>query len=125
MMPNENVSMTNHNATVVRDTRLGEKFNNAKTSHNAVTSSSGHLEPGTKVQTCLMAGRGMNGLVGIILSYNANIGRYTGELDGKRKKGEKIMHLKTRNVKSMALVSNANEKCVVLGMQEATHMITS
>ena len=123
-MPNENVSMTNHNATVVRDTRLGEKFNNAKTSHNAVTSSSGHLEPGTQVQTCLMAGRGMNGLVGTILSYNAKIGRYTVELDGKRKKGEKIMHLKTRNVKSMSLVVS-NEKCGDGGMQAATHMITS
>lgn len=52
------------------------------------------LEPGTEAETCFMAGRGMNGLKGIIVCYNPNIQRYTLELE----KGD-MMSLRVRNVR--------------------------
>ena len=39
------------------------------------------LDPGTEAETCLMAGRGMNGLRGTIVRYNPNNQSYTLELE--------------------------------------------
>lgn len=52
------------------------------------------LEVGSEAETCLMAGRGMNGLKGIIVCYNPNNGRYTLELE----KGD-MMSVRMRNVR--------------------------
>lgn len=54
------------------------------------------LEVGSEAETCLMAGRGMNGLRGVVVCYNANNSRYTIELDS----GE-MMSLRARNVKAL------------------------
>ena len=55
------------------------------------------LEPGTEAETFIMAGRGMNGLKGVIVCFNPNNQRYTLELA----KGD-MMSLKFRDVKAMA-----------------------
>lgn len=54
------------------------------------------LEPGTEAETCLMAGRGMNGLKGVVVCFNPNNQRYTLELA----KGD-MMSLKIRNVRAI------------------------
>ena len=54
------------------------------------------LEVGTEAETCMMAGRGMNGLRGCIVCFNENNQRYTLELDS----GE-MMSLRARNVKAV------------------------
>jgi len=63
------------------------------------------LEPGTKVQTILLAGRNQNGLMGSIVEYNSSNERYTVEIDHgskKRKKQKKErMFLKRRNLKRL------------------------
>jgi len=52
------------------------------------------LEVGTDVTTCLMAGKGMNGLKGTVVHYNRSNSRYTIELgDGD------VMSLRPRNIK--------------------------
>jgi len=52
------------------------------------------LEVGTDVTTCLMAGKGMNGLNGTVVHYNRSNSRYTIELgDGD------VMSLRPRNIK--------------------------
>lgn len=56
------------------------------------------LEPGTEAETCLMAGRGMNGLRGVIVCYNPHLQRYTLELE----KGD-TMSLRVRNVRGIAV----------------------
>mmetsp|Transcript_9369 Transcript_9369/g.16300 ORF Transcript_9369/g.16300 Transcript_9369/m.16300 type:complete len:295 (-) Transcript_9369:98-982(-) len=58
------------------------------------------LEPGTEAETCLMAGRGMNGLRGIIVCYNPHNQRYTLELE----KGD-MMNLRSRNVRRLKVKS--------------------
>lgn len=54
------------------------------------------LELGTEVESCYMAGRGMNGLKAVIVCYNPNNQRYTVELE----KGD-MMSLKIRNVRAI------------------------
>lgn len=53
------------------------------------------LDVGSEAETCMMAGRGMNGLRGSIVCFNESSQRYTLELDS----GE-MMSLKARNVKA-------------------------
>ena len=63
------------------------------------------LASGTEAETCLMVGRGMNGLRGTIVCYNASNQRYTLELDS----GE-MMSLKARYAKiHVATVEEDNE----------------
>lgn len=62
------------------------------------------LEPGTEAETCLMAGRGMNGLRGIIVCYNPNTQRYMLELP----KGD-MMNLRLRNVRRVK-IKESNDK---------------
>mmetsp|Transcript_33608 Transcript_33608/g.75529 ORF Transcript_33608/g.75529 Transcript_33608/m.75529 type:complete len:326 (-) Transcript_33608:86-1063(-) len=54
------------------------------------------LEPGSEAETCLMAGRGMNGLRGVIVCYNPHNSRYTLELEA----GD-MMCLRSRNVRAV------------------------
>ena len=68
------------------------------------------LEPGTKVQTILLAGRNQNGLMGSIVEYNSSNERYTVEIDivdgssgskKRKKKKKERMFLKRRNLKRL------------------------
>lgn len=56
------------------------------------------IEPGTEVESCYMAGRGMNGLKGVVVCFNPNNQRYTIELE----KGD-MMSLKIRNVREVTV----------------------
>jgi hypothetical protein len=67
------------------------------------------LDPGTEAETCLMAGRGMNGLKGTIVCYNPNNQRYTLELE----KGD-MMSLRIRNVRA------AGVRAAVVAEKEVT-----
>jgi len=63
------------------------------------------LEVGSEAETCLMAGRGMNGLRGVIVCYNPNNGRYTLELE----KGD-MMSLRMQNVRPIRNGSSSDVK---------------
>ncbi|EJK50927.1 hypothetical protein THAOC_29962 [Thalassiosira oceanica] len=65
------------------------------------------LEPGTEAETCRMAGRGMNGLRGIIVCYNPHNSRYTLELEA----GD-MMCLRSRNVRAVRFKSEASDPSV-------------
>ena len=60
------------------------------------------LDVGTEAITCLMTGRGMNGLKGTIVCFNPNNARYTLELEN----GD-MMSLRQRNIKPFK--SNSEE----------------
>lgn len=64
-----------------------------------------HLEVGSEAETCLMAGKGMNGLKGVIVCYNPNIGRYTLELE----KGD-MMSIRMRNIRPIQTGSSDDTK---------------
>ena len=96
-LPNNNTKDKQHNNT--SSTAL------ARPRSNSIFSKI--LEPGTKVQTILLAGRNQNGLMGSIVEYNSSNERYTVEIDNvdgskKRKKRKKErMFLKRRNLKRL------------------------
>eukprot|EP00584_Thalassiosira_punctigera_P004654 CAMPEP_0172545746 /NCGR_PEP_ID=MMETSP1067-20121228/15616_1 /TAXON_ID=265564 ORGANISM="Thalassiosira punctigera, Strain Tpunct2005C2" /NCGR_SAMPLE_ID=MMETSP1067 /ASSEMBLY_ACC=CAM_ASM_000444 /LENGTH=300 /DNA_ID=CAMNT_0013332551 /DNA_START=165 /DNA_END=1067 /DNA_ORIENTATION=+ len=62
------------------------------------------LEPGTEAETCFMAGRGMNGLKGVVVCFNPNNQRYTLELE----QGD-MMSLRIRNVRKMTTNEDYDE----------------
>lgn len=66
------------------------------------------LEPGSEAETCLMAGRGMNGLRGVIVCYNPHNSRYTLELEA----GD-MMCLRSRNVRAVRFESEASDPSIV------------
>lgn len=132
----EGVTSANRNALVPRDSRgktnkqssdvlvqhrLGEKnvnhgtdtfllTNNLPQSMIATAKSQEGgllLQPGTQVELCLMAEKGMNGLVGNILCFNENSQRYTVKLGNKK---GKTMFLKPCNVKAMTINKEGQAK---------------
>jgi len=100
-LPNNNTKDEQHNNTS-STTALARPRNNSIFSKI--------LEPGTKVQTILLAGRNQNGLMGSIVEYNSSNERYTVEIDNvdgssgskkRKKKKKERMFLKRRNLKRL------------------------
>jgi len=60
------------------------------------------LDAGREAKTCLMVGKGMNGLEGIIVCYNHSNSRYTLELEN----GD-MMSLRARNVRAIETTNSA------------------
>lgn len=65
------------------------------------------LDPGTEVETCLMAGRGLNGLRGVVVRRGPDGGRYTLELED----GE-IMSVRIRNVRRLLPEPGEDARCI-------------
>lgn len=109
------VPLPNNNTKEKQQHNMGGNTNTSSTTTLARPRSnsifSKILEPGTKIQTILLAGRNQNGLVGSIVEYNSSNERYTVEIDivdgssgskkrKKTKKKERIF-LKRRNMKRL------------------------
>jgi len=111
------VPLPNNNNTKDKQHNMGDNTHDTSTAlarplSNSIFSKI--LEPGTKVQTILLAGRNQNGLMGSIVEYNSSNDRYTVEIDNvdgskrKKKKKKERMFLKRRNLKRMKSSTNGS-----------------